>query len=327
MRSVARLLALLFATAVLLADVKSGLGGSATLAAAPLVAAWLDGFARSGGAASLSGPPGPPQGKLDAELERFLEHRTDFAFLTRDIAEADLATYRRTHPGDPVVIAVANGAWNGFGLVDPVVVIVNRANPLRAITFRQLDGLLSRTRWRGGPAIARWADLGVQGWGDAPIHVKGGEAWAAEESARALTVRRRVLSLRSRRGEWRLFLGSGRETDVVADVAADPLGIGLTGLGHLAAGVRPLALAAEGGRPTPPTRAAISAGRYPLARTVDLLLPRAPDGCLNPRAQRFAAWLLSPAGQALVRRQGTFLPLTADQLRDGRQRLACLRRS
>lgn len=292
--------------------------GSAPKILDALVPAWLAGFARAEPAMRIAvpAPYGPPQGKLDPALQAFLDGRQDFAFLTRDMAEADLATFRRAHHGEPVVLPVAGGAWHRFGYVDPVVVVVNTANPLRALSFRQLDALLSETRWRGGAAPADWRDLGVPAWRDKAIHVVGGDGWSGEESARALTVRRRVLSTGGRVGRWRIVPGSGGENEVVARVAADPQAIGFTGFGHLSAGVRTVAIGADGGRPVAPTRAAIVSGTYPLARSVDLVMARDARGCLDPVVERFAGWLVGRAGQALIRRQGVFLPLNARQLHD-----------
>jgi phosphate transport system substrate-binding protein len=294
--------------------------GSAPKILDGLVPAWVAGFARTGPAMTIAVQPpyGPPQGKLDPALQAFLDGRRDFAFLTRDIAEADLAAFRRAHHGEPVIVPVAGGAWHGFGYVDPVVVIVNAANPLRALSFRQLDALLSETRWRGGAAPADWRDLGVPGWRGKAIHLVGGDGWSGEESARALTVRRRVLSVGGRVGRWRAMPGSGGEDQAVARVAADPQAIGFTGFGHLSAGVRTVAIGGDAGLPVAPTRAAIASGAYPLARTVDLVMARDARGCLDPTVARFAGWLVGPAGQAVIRRQAVFLPLNQRQLHDAR---------
>ena len=289
------------------------LRGSAPSILKTLAPAWRDGFAAMspGLPLDLITPFGPPQGALDPGLEAFLEGRADFAFLTRDIAEADLATFRRAHRGvAPLAVPVAAGAWDRFGFVDAVAIIVNDANPVRRLSFRQLDAVFSSTRWRGAHAPADWAALGVVGWRGRAIHIVGGGAWAGEESARALTIRRRVLSVGKRRGTWRPAPASGLEADVVDRVAADPLAIGFTGMGHLTPGVRAVAVAiGDGGPAYLPTAATIARDRYPLARTVDLLLARAVP--CAPRLRVFARYLLSDDGQRLVAASGVFLPLGA----------------
>ncbi|MDH7974472.1 substrate-binding domain-containing protein [Sphingomonas sp. AR_OL41] len=313
----------LIAAALLLGAAVPGASrtGSAPKILGALVPAWLAGFARAEPVTTIVVPPpyGPPQGKLDPALQAFLDGRRDMAFLTRDMAEADRSAFRHAHHGEPVVLAVAGGAWHRFGYVDPVVVIVNVANPVRALSFRQLDALLSETRWRGGAAPADWGELGVPGWRGKAIHVVGGDGWSGEESARELTIRRRVLSVGGQVGRWRMVPGSGGEDEVVARVGSDPQAIGFTGFGHLSTGVRTVAIGTDARRPERPTRAAIASGAYPLARSVDLVMARDAQGCLDPVVARFASWLVGPEGQAIVRHQGVFLPLNLRQRNEARR--------
>jgi phosphate transport system substrate-binding protein len=298
------------------ASARSGLTGSAPMILRGLTSAWRRDFAGIYPAPSLTlvEPFGPPQGSLNSSLERFLEGRADFAFLTREISEADLATFRRSYGADPVVVPVAGGAWDKLGYVDAVAIIVNDANPVRRLTLRQIDAALSTTRWRGGVGDD-WGALGVPQWRGRPVHIAGGGAWSGEESARALTIRRHVLSVSGRRGIWRRAPGTGNEADAVARVAADPLAIGFTGVGHIGPGVHAVALAlSERAAAYLPTASTIATGRYPLARTVDLLLPPA-TACRSPDGIDFARYLLGPAGQNVVRTLGPFLPLTSRQQR------------
>lgn len=289
----------------------SGLKGSAPIIASGLASAWVQEFVsrNPGNPVSLLTPFGPPVGTLDPALESFLEGNSDFAFLTREIAERDLATFRRMHNGqEPIVIPVAGGAWNRYGYVDAVAIIVNAANPVRRLSFRQLDAIFSVTRRRGGPVAVDWAGLGVKAWRGKSVHLVGGGAWSSVESARALTVRRRVLSLPGRPGVWRTASGTGSEADMVDRVAADPLAIGFTGMGHLKAGVRAVPIA-ENDRDAaiPATAETIRAATYPLARTVDLLV--APGMRCKATVRRFAQFILSDAGEAMIERDSPFLSL------------------
>lgn len=292
------------------------LPGSAPFILKGLARAWQLDFVRHRlGRVTFEEPFGPPQGSLNPSLTRFLDGRSSFALLTREISEDDLAAFRRTYRTDPVVIPVAGGAWNRFGYVDAVAIIVNRANPIRRLSFAQLDAVFSATHLRG-PAVATWDQLHVAAWRGRPIHIVGGDAWSGAESARALTIRRRVLGIGGKAGAWRPASGSGTDADVVERVGADPLAIGFTGMGHLRAGVRAVAIAAglwDVARR--PTRATIRAGTYPLARTVDLLLPPAGTGWGNAASVALGDYLTGPLGQAVIRRTSPFLPLDPRQLR------------
>ena len=281
----------------------------------PLVNNWIASFSRTNTKTRVVVRPPfrPPQGALNPQLGLFLDGKSDFAFLTREIAEADLARFREAHKSDPLIVPVANGSADRFGYVDPVVIIVNGANPLRVLSFAQIDALFSSSRLRGLPAIRSWETLNGPGWRGKPVHLTGGGGWAGEESARALTVRRLVLSVNGEVGRWQSAPDSGGEADVVGRVAADPLAIGFTGLGHITSGVRVLPISMGRTLPVFPDRAAVSSGRYPLARTVDLLI--APDraGRIDPGLAAFVRFIINAEGQGIVRRDGVFLPLRPGQ--------------
>lgn len=94
------------------------------------------GFRQTGGCAGdrFPWPYGPLQGKLDPHLAEFLAGCLDFAFLIREISEADLSTFRRYCAGmDPPAVPVAGGSRNRFGFVDAIKVIVNASHPPQAL--------------------------------------------------------------------------------------------------------------------------------------------------------------------------------------------------
>lgn len=289
--------------------------GSAATILPDLFLRWTRAFAARHPAAALHAPPpyGAPQGKLSPRLREFLDGKTDFALVSRGLTEADLLTFRRTHGTDPLVIPVAAGSWRHFGFVDTVVVIVHRGNPVRRLSLAQIDAVFSAER-RSGAAEARdWGQLGVAAWRGRAVHPVGGAGWLAEDSARSAIVRERALL----GGPWRADLtGSGNEADAALLVAQDPYAIAITGLGHVPEGVRAVAIAKHPTGPfIAPDYASVSGDRYPLSRTVDLLVRRQADGTVPPVVAEFARFVLSRQGQAEVARQGVFLPLRAGQAR------------
>ena len=292
------------------------LEGSAPAILPELVKLWIGRFQalQPGIAVDVPPPYEPPQGALSSRLAAFLSGSLDFAFLSRAMVAKDVQTFRRSHGEDPVVIPVANGSWRRFGFVDPVAVVVNAANPVRGLSFAQLDALFSQSRHRGHAPVTSWGDLGVRVWRGRPIHVIGAASWMGEDSARAAVVRERVLH----GGAWRADLAgsgaSGTEADVPSRVARDPLAIGFTGLGHLLPGTRAIAIRAAGQSAYfAPTFEAVASGRYPLARTVDLVVAKKRGQCLRPELFEFIRFLLSRQGQAVVAQQDIFIPLTAAQ--------------
>lgn len=294
-----------------------GLQGSAPTIAADLARQWATDYEARAHGASVDVPPpyGPPQGALSPTLSAFLDGRLDFAFMTRRISDSDAAAFRRAHGYGPLVIPIVGGSWKSFGFVDPVVVIVNARNPVRGLNFAQLDAIFSKSRRRGHAALRTWGELGWNTAEGRPIHLAGGADWSKEDSARGGAFRDRVMLGGSWRDDPDTAVG-GSENDVPARVAADPSAIGFTGLGHIVAGERVVPIApGRSNSYVSPTFEAVASARYPLARTVDLIVARRPGTCLSSALRSFIRYLLSRRGQGLAAKEGHFLPLTGAQSR------------
>ncbi len=274
------------------------LSGSATDITASLAEQWRAGFAATYPAipVAIDAPAGPPLSEHNPGLAQFLTGKRDFALVSRDLSAADEARYRQTYHATPRRIPVAGGSAKAFGLLDPVVFVVNDANPLRAVTLDQLKTLL---RADSAPA---WESLGVPIWHGRAVHLIGGQGRTSSESARARVVRDVVL-----RGKaFRAPFATGTEADVPARVAADPLAIGFTGLGHVVAGAHILAIRI-GGQAVPPDSTSLASAAYPLARTINLYAAPGPQ---SAALQQWIAYLRGPQGQRLVA-MSPFLPLAA----------------
>jgi phosphate transport system substrate-binding protein len=58
-----------------------------------------------------------------------------------------------------------------------------------------------------------------------------------------------------------------------------------------------------------PTKKNISAHEYLLARTVQMYIHQAPNQLPDPKVMEFIRYLLSSDGQAVIARNGAYLPL------------------
>src|SRR6267143_5622660 len=47
--------------------------------------------------------------------------------------------------------------------VDALAVFVNKDNPIKCLSFKQVDGIFSKTRRQGGEDVATWGQLGLTG--------------------------------------------------------------------------------------------------------------------------------------------------------------------
>ena len=71
---------------------------------------------------------------------------------------------------EPTSIPISGGSYRHFGALDAVVFFVNKDNPIEKLTLKQVDGIFSATRKRGGKDIKTWGDLGLKGeWAAKPI--------------------------------------------------------------------------------------------------------------------------------------------------------------
>lgn len=254
---------------------------------------------------------GPPFEGSDG-ARALIQGHLDVAFVSRELKPSDVSSFKSKYGYRPTSVPVSGGSWRHFGFLDAVAVIVNPRNPVKRLTLKQLDAVFSRSHLRGDHAVATWGALGAHGaWASRPIHVYGIQPWNGFEEF----VRERVLDAAGHRGHWRAGMRFSRTVFPLAQrVAADPDGIGYTGLAFLDAGVKVLALG-HGARALSPTYTNVALARYPLSRLIYANVNLRPGGQLSPVVQEFLRLILSRQGQRDVRREGVFLPLRAEQVR------------
>lgn len=242
----------------------------------------------------------------------------DMAFMARELRQPmERMAYEWAMLKPPLVIPYALGGLTGTRLSTQIGIFVNVANPMASLTLAQLDAALGAEHLRG-PANARnWGDLGVAGaWGARPIHVYGPEV----DSVTALFVRRLVMKDSRKWNEGYREMPGDRE--VLDRVAHDADGLAFAPLSDSPAGVKLVALSAKAGEDgVLPDREEVTDGRYPLARSVVLVVAHDKGKPVPPPVDRFAAYILSPSGQTIVARVGPYLPLGAAAVDASRQAL------
>ena len=254
---------------------------------------------------------GPPfEGSDGATALR--EGRIDVAFVSRELKPTDVTSFRAKYGYGPTSVPVSGGSWRQFGYLDAVAVIANPLNPVKRLTLAQLDAIFSRSHLRGDHPAVTWGDVGARGaWANRPIHVYGIKPWNGFEEF----VRERVLDHGATRGHWRRGMRFSRTVFPLARrVAADPDGIGYTGLAFVDAGVKILALG-RGAGAVSPTYTNVALARYPLSRVIYANVNLRPGAKLAPAVQEFLRLILSRPGQRDVRREGIFVPLREFQVK------------
>ena len=178
--------------------------------------------------------------------------------------------------------------------LDGVTVIVHPGNATKALTVEQLSNIFSgRTK--------RWEDLGT---GVGPIHLYARD----DRSGTYETFREKVLvpsGLSLAPAAQRL-----ESSEALSDeVSQDPQGIGFIGLPYVRS-AQALAIAEHGTQALPATADLIATEDYPLSRRLYFYLA---TGRPNPWARALMEFAQSPAGQAIVAREG-FVPLTVREI-------------
>ena len=129
-------------------------------------------------------------------------------------------------------------------------------------------------------------------------------------------VRQRVLNSDGQRGDWRTDIHFDKLVFPLARrVAADPDGIGYTGLAFIDAPVKVIAVG-SGDDGISPTYTDVALAKYPLSRLVYANVNRRPGTALPQVMQEFLRFILSRDGQRDVSSEGIYMPLREFQLRD-----------
>ena len=198
---------------------------------------------------------------------------------------------------------------------------VHPDNPLKQLTFDQIDAIYSTTRHRGGQPITTWGQLGLTGeWADKPIHVWGVKPWNGFEEfirQRALSVGRQARRMAPRHQFHRDGLPalSRRRRRPLRPRLLRP---GLHRRQREAPRPRP-----AGGRPggyagtmmksaPPATRSAGWCSSTPTS---------APASRSSRLLEEFLKFILSREGQQIILDQAVFLPLRAGQAATSRAML------
>ena len=261
----------------------------------------------------------PYAGSLGA-LE-LIKGNLDFVFVSRELKPSDISGFKDKFGYEPFSVPISGGSWRQFGFLDSVAFIVHPDNPIRQLSFAQLDVLYSSTHHRGGHAARTWGDLGLTGvWARRPITFYGIQPWNGYEEF----IRQRVLSTPGHRGEWRdgihydptFYLAARR-------IAADKGAIGYTGLSAIDSEVKMVPVSVDSSGPfLTPSYENVARATYPLSRVLYLNANTKPGKGLDPALGEFLKFILSREGQSVVRQQAIYLPLRANQVAASQQYVA-----
>lgn len=180
---------------------------------------------------------------------------------------------------------------------DALSVYVHKDNPLNEITMEQLGEI-----YRSDGKITKWSELGVNsipgGKGDEIIRVSRQNNSGTYEYFKEAVV--------GKKSEFKLgSLDMNGSKDVVELVGKTPNAIGYSGMGYANPTVKMLKVAKKKGDPyVAPSIASTHDKSYPIARPMFFYTAGDPA----PHVKNYIDWVLSDAGQKIVREIG-YVPL------------------
>ncbi len=218
--------------------------------------------------------------------------------MSRDMKQEEIDAFEKKFGYKPTEIRVA---------IDALAVYVNKDNPLEGLTLPQVDAIFSKTR-RGGfkSDITTWGALGLTGdWANRPISLYG---------------RNSASGTYGYFKEHALFKGDFKDNvkeqpgsaSVVQGITEDRFGIGYSGIGYRTSGVKalPLAFTDKDEFHLPDYENCLNK-KYPLSRTLNIYINKAPNKPLDPLLKEFLKFVLTYEGQEVVVKDG-YLPLTKE---------------
>jgi phosphate transport system substrate-binding protein len=254
----------------------------------------------------------------------------------------DLLAYQRVMSYDPLEITAVTGSFDVGGWENSVVILVRDDNPLDCINLEQLDGIFGSARdggwagtnwrsdWARGPEknIRTWGQLGLTGeWADKPINPYG----FSIRYNTATDFSDKVLKGSDKWNEKIHAYGNIVNPDgtryVEADQIADSLAKDKYGIAYNRyRGERPhmkrLAVAPAGSKAcVAHTLDNVQARTYPLFNEQYFYVNVKPGTKMNPMVKEFLRYVLSQEGQADVIKDGKYLPLTAEVVKEQLKKL------
>lgn len=252
---------------------------------------------------------GPPFEGSHAADELIAGH-VDIALVSRELKPSDVRRFTARYGYAPTSVPVSGGSYRHFGFLDAVAVVVNPGNPIQRLSKKQLDAVFSASHLRSDKPVTRWGQLGAEGaWKDRPIHVYAIKPWNGFEEF----FRQRILDANGHRGHWRSGIHLAPTVFPIAgEVAADPDGIGYTGVAFMDAPVKVLAIG-RGARAFSPTYTKVALAQYPLSRLIYANVNLKPGHKLGSAMREFLRFILTRQGQEAILDEGIFLPLRGFQ--------------
>lgn len=211
--------------------------------------------------------------------------------MSRPMKSSEIDAFEKKFGYKPTEIPVA---------VDALAVFVNKDNPVKGLTMKQVDGIFSSSRKTGGEDITTWGQAGLTGdWASKPISIYG------RNSASGTYGFFKDVALA--KGDYKTSVKEQPGSSaVVQGIATDLAAIGYSGIGYKTSDVRTVALGESDSTLVEATYENCVSGDYPLARFLYVYVNKKPGEPMDKLTLEFLKYVLSKEGQEIVIKDGYF---------------------
>ena len=221
----------------------------------------------------------------------------NFGPMSRKMKSKEKEAFEKKHGYKPMAIPVA---------IDALAVYVNKDNPIKGMSIREVDAIFSTTRKCGAKQdISKWGQAGLSGaWKNRSIQIYGRNSVSGTYGY----FKKKGLC----KGDFKSSVNEQPgSASVVQSVSASLNGIGYSGIGYKTSSVRAVPLAKKPGKPyVAATNENALNGTYPLSRYLYVYVNKHPNKALEPKVREFIKLILSKQGQHVVVKDG-YIPLPA----------------
>ncbi|OUR62585.1 phosphate-binding protein [Bermanella sp. 47_1433_sub80_T6] len=216
--------------------------------------------------------------------------------MSRKMKDKELEAFENRFGYKPTAIPVA---------IDALAVFVNKDNPIKGLTIKEVDAIFSTTRKCGvDKNIKKWGDAGLNGsWSNKKVELYGRNSVSGTYGY----FKKKALCKGDYKNTVKEQPGSA---SVVQAVSASLNGIGYSGMGYKTSSVRAVPLAKKGNKFIEANPQNAVNGTYPLSRFLYVYVNKKPNQPLLPIEREFAKMILSQQGQSIVAKDG-YIPLPA----------------
>jgi len=249
-----------------------------------LAQAWAEEYAKVEPSASVE----VAGGGSGVGIAALINGTTDIANASRKLEPEEVEKAKGKHGGkEPKEVLVA---------YDGLAIYVHKDNPLNEISLDQLGEI-----YREGGKINKWSELGVKIPGAASDDIV--RVSRQNNSGTYHYFRETVVGKKNDYKPGSMDMNGSK--DVVELVSKTPGAIGYSGLGYATPAVKIVKVSKKTGEPgVLPSIPTVLDKSYPISRPMFMYTPGEP----TPEVKKYLDWILSDAGQAIVKTSG-YVPL------------------